>query len=139
MPSYRAALIGCGNISGRHARAYFEQGNVQLVAACDINPENLNITCDQLNISGRYASHQDLFRHEREIDLVSVCTYPKVHAEQTIAAANAGAKAVLCEKPMCLSLDDADAHDPRLPSEQHSACHCPSPPTEPQLQQGAQF
>ena len=109
MPSYRAALIGCGGISGRHARAYLEQGGVQLVAACDINPENLNRTSDQFNISGRYASHRELFSHERDIDLVSVCTYPKVHAEQTIAAANAGAKGVLCEKPMCLSLDDADA------------------------------
>lgn len=108
MPSYRAALIGCGNISGRHARAYLAQGNVELVAACDINPENLNRTCDELEIPGRYASHQDLFRHERDIDLVSVCTFPKVHAEQTIAAANAGAKGVLCEKPMCLSLDEAD-------------------------------
>ena len=109
MLSYRAALIGCGNISGRHARAYLEQGNVQLVAACDVNPENLNRTCDQLNIPGRYASHQDLFEYESDIDLVSVCTYPMVHAEQTIAAANAGAKAVLCEKPMCLSLDEADS------------------------------
>ncbi len=108
MPSYRAALIGCGNISGRHARAYLTQGNVELVAACDINPENLNRTCDELKIPGRYASHQDLFRREAGIDLVSVCTFPKVHAEQTIAAANAGAKAVLCEKPMCLSLEEAD-------------------------------
>ena len=109
MTTYRAALIGCGNISGRHARAYLEQGNVQLVAACDINPENLDKTCDQLNIPGRYASHQDLFEHESVVDLVSVCTYPKLHAEQTIAAANAGARGVLCEKPMCLSLDEADA------------------------------
>ena len=108
MPSYKAALIGCGNISGRHAKAYLEQGNVDLVAACDINPENLNRTCDEFSIPGRYASHQDLFRHERGVDLVSVCTYPKVHAEQTIAAANAGAKGVLCEKPMCLSLHEAD-------------------------------
>lgn len=108
MPSYRAALIGCGNISGRHARAYLTQGNVELVAACDINPENLNRTCDELKIPCRYASHQDLFRREAGIDLVSVCTFPKVHAEQTIAAANAGAKGVLCEKPMCLSLDEAD-------------------------------
>ncbi|MDE3001132.1 MAG: Gfo/Idh/MocA family oxidoreductase [Gemmatimonadota bacterium] len=108
MPFYRAALIGCGNISGRHARAYLEQGNVELVAACDINPENLDKTCDEFSIPGRYASHQDLFRHERDVDLISVCTYPKVHAEQTIAAANAGAKGVLCEKPMCLSLDEAD-------------------------------
>ncbi len=109
MPSYRAALIGCGNISGRHARAYQAQGNVELVAACDINPENLNRTCDELEIPGRYASHQDLFSDEPDVDLVSVCTFPKVHAEQTIAAANAGAKGVLCEKPMCLSLDEADA------------------------------
>ncbi len=108
MPSYRAALIGCGNISGRHARAYLAQGNVELVAACDFNPENLNRTCDELEIPGRYASHQDLFKHEAGIDLVSVCTFPNVHAEQTIAAANAGAKGVLCEKPMCLSLDEAD-------------------------------
>ncbi|MDE2890843.1 MAG: Gfo/Idh/MocA family oxidoreductase [Gemmatimonadota bacterium] len=108
MPSYRAALIGCGNISGRHARAYLAQGNVELVAACDINPENLNRTCDELEIPGRYASHQDLFKHEAGIDLVSVCTFPNVHGEQTIAAANAGAKGVLCEKPMCLSLDEAD-------------------------------
>ena len=108
MSSYRAVLIGCGNVSGRHARAYLAQGNVELVAACDVNPDNLSRTCDELNIPGRYASHQDLFRHERGVDLVSVCTYPKVHAEQTIAAANAGAKAVLCEKPMCLSLDEAD-------------------------------
>lgn len=109
MPTYRAAIIGCGNISGRHARAYLDQGNVELVAACDINPQTLNKTCDELNIPGRYASHQDLFEHEADVDLVSVCTYPKVHAEQTIAAANAGAKGVLCEKPMCLSLDEADA------------------------------
>ena len=109
MATYRAALIGCGNISGRHARAYLEQGNVQLVAACDINRENLYRTCDELNIPGRYASHQDLFEHESVVDLVSVCTYPKLHAEQTIAAANAGARGVLCEKPMCLSLDEADA------------------------------
>ena len=109
MPTYRAALIGCGNISGRHARAYVDQGNVELVAACDINPVTLNKTCDELNIPGRYVSHQDLFEHESDIDLVSVCTYPKAHAEQTIAAANAGAKGVLCEKPMCLSLDEADA------------------------------
>ncbi|MDA0745533.1 MAG: Gfo/Idh/MocA family oxidoreductase [bacterium] len=106
---YRAALIGCGGISYRHAKAYLEQGNVELVAACDINPENLKKVCDEFNIPGRYASHEDLFQKEKNIHLVSICTYPKAHAEQTIAAATAGAKAVLCEKPMCLGLDNADA------------------------------
>lgn len=109
MSEYRAALIGCGGISSRHARAYLEQGNVELVAACDINPENLNKRCDEFGIPARYTDHRELFEREKDIHLVSVCTYPKAHAEQTVAAAEAGAKAVLCEKPMCLGLDEADA------------------------------
>jgi len=104
---YRAALIGCGGISYRHARAYLEQGNVEIVAACDISEENLNKVCDEFDISSRYTSHETLLR-EQEVDLVSVCTYPKAHAEQTIAAAKSGVKAVLCEKPMCLGLGEAD-------------------------------
>jgi UDP-N-acetyl-2-amino-2-deoxyglucuronate dehydrogenase len=106
-PKYRAALIGCGGISYRHAKAYLEQGNVDIVAACDINEENLNKVCDEFDISARYADHETLF-NEQDIDLVSVCTYPKAHAEQTIASAKAGTKAVLCEKPMCLGLGEAD-------------------------------
>ena len=106
-PKYRAALIGCGGISYRHAQAYLEQGNVDIVAACDINNENLNKVCDEFDISARYPDHETLL-NEKDIDLVSVCTYPKAHAEQTIASAKAGAKAVLCEKPMCLGLGEAD-------------------------------
>jgi predicted dehydrogenase len=107
--SYRAAIIGCGGISRRHVQAFQEQGNVRIVAACDINSDSMNAVCDDLGIRGRYLSHEDLFKRERGIDLVSICTYPKAHAAQTVAAAEAGAKAILCEKPMCLSLDEADA------------------------------
>lgn len=107
--SYRAAIIGCGGISRRHVQAFQEQGNVKIVAACDISSDNLNAVCDEGKIRGRYLSHEDLFKRERDLDLVSICTYPKAHAAQTVAAAEAGAKAVLCEKPMCLSLGEADA------------------------------
>lgn len=106
---YRVALIGCGGISHWHAKGYLDQGNVKIVAACDINQENLNRVCDQYQIPGRYPSHEALFDREKGLDLVSICTYPKAHAAQTIAAANAGARAVLCEKPMCLGVDEAEA------------------------------
>ena len=106
--TYRASLIGCGGISHRHAKAFLEQGNVKIVAACDINADSLNKVCDEYKIRGNYLSHEDLFGRERGIDLVSICTYPKAHAEQVVAAAEAGAKAILCEKPMCLTLDEAD-------------------------------
>ncbi len=106
---YRAALIGCGGISARQATAYLEQGNVELVAGCDINPDNLSQRCDEFEIPGRYTSHEALFEAEKGLDFVSICTYPKAHAEQTIAAAAAGVRGVMCEKPMCISLNEADA------------------------------
>jgi UDP-N-acetyl-2-amino-2-deoxyglucuronate dehydrogenase len=119
--SYRAAIIGCGGISRRHVQAFHEQGNVKIVAACDISTDSMNAVCDENKIKGRYLSHEDLFKRERGIDLVSICTYPKAHADQVVAAAEAGAKAILCEKPMCLTLDEADAmieackkHDTKL-------------------------
>ncbi len=105
---YRAALIGCGGISHRHAKAFIEQGNTEIVAACDINSDSLKKVCSEYGIPGSYLSHEDLFKRERGIDLVSICTYPKAHAEQTVAAAAAGAKAILCEKPMCLTLGEAE-------------------------------
>jgi len=42
------------------------------------------------------------------VDAVFICSPTHLHAEMTIAAANAG-KHVLCDKPMCLSSTDADA------------------------------
>jgi UDP-N-acetyl-2-amino-2-deoxyglucuronate dehydrogenase len=109
MSTYRAALIGCGRISHRHAKAFLAQGNVEIVAGCDINAENLQQVCDEYGIPGRYADYQEMLAQEPNLDLISVCTYPKFHAEHTIAAAQSGAKGVLCEKPMCLGVDEAQA------------------------------
>jgi predicted dehydrogenase len=106
---YRAALIGCGNISHRHARAFLEQGNVDIVAACDINKDHLDQVCDEFEIPNRYVDHVTMLAKEKDIDLISVCTYPRVHAEHTINSARAGVRGVLCEKPMCLGVDEAQA------------------------------
>jgi hypothetical protein len=43
------------------------------------------------------------------VDVVAICTPPSFHAEQVIAACESGKKAVLCEKPLCTSLEEARA------------------------------
>lgn len=43
------------------------------------------------------------------IDIVAICSPAAFHAEQAIAALRSGAKAVLIEKPMCGSLEEANA------------------------------
>ena len=42
-------------------------------------------------------------------DIVSVCTWHLLHPAPTIAAAQAGVKAVICEKPMAIGMEAADS------------------------------
>ena len=53
-----------------------------------------------------YAAFQGLLDNE-EVELVAVATPSHLHAQHTIAALEAG-KAVVCEKPMAATLDEAD-------------------------------
>ena len=46
--------------------------------------------------------------NDPEIDLIDICLPTDQHAKYTVLAANAG-KHVICEKPMALSLDEADS------------------------------
>jgi len=45
---------------------------------------------------------------KENLDLVSVCTWPPLHADGVVAAAQAKAKGIVCEKPMTNSLGEAD-------------------------------
>jgi predicted dehydrogenase len=42
------------------------------------------------------------------VDVVAICSPPDRHAEQVLAAVAAGARAVLCEKPLATTVDDAE-------------------------------
>jgi predicted dehydrogenase len=54
-----------------------------------------------------YASVEELFAAGVP-DVVSVCVWHRLHAPITVAAAAAGARAVICEKPMAASLAEVD-------------------------------
>jgi myo-inositol 2-dehydrogenase/D-chiro-inositol 1-dehydrogenase len=41
------------------------------------------------------------------IDIVAVCSPPQFHAEQVVAACRAGKRAILCEKPLATSAEEA--------------------------------
>jgi predicted dehydrogenase len=82
--------------------------NVEIVALCDITPENLQ---EGLRICGPktqgYAYHRDMLEKHPELDAVIVIVPEYKHAEITLHALEAG-KHVLCEKPMATHLADAD-------------------------------
>ena len=119
MPTYRAAVIGCGRagtspgvaeghaIGYHHARGYQANEQVRLVAAADVDPANLAAFAKTFGVPATYQDYQQMLETEHP-DLVSVCTWPPLHPEMVIAAARAGVKGVLCEKPMALGLGEAD-------------------------------
>jgi predicted dehydrogenase len=69
-------------------------------------PGNLEAFCDEYGIAGRYLDHQEMLA-QAELDVVSVCVWPHLHARMVIDAAQAGVRAIHCEKPMALTWGDA--------------------------------
>ena len=96
----RFALTGCGRIARRHAQHI--QHNGVLAAVCDTVKEKADELAQAYNAKSYYHI-EDLLRHEKNIDIVSICTPNGLHAHHSILALKAGCN-VLCEKPMAISL-----------------------------------
>ena len=108
MDKLKVAVIGNGGISGVHLRGYSLNPDVELYALCDINEKNLKRRAEEYGVTRLYADKDEMLRELPEIDAVSVCTWNAAHAECAIAALNAG-KHVLCEKPMAMTVEEAEA------------------------------
>ena len=105
---YRVGIIGCGGIGTRYATAFQQLGDrAEVVAACDILEDKVNAFVAQFEIPSAYTDMQQMLSKE-SLDIVGVTTHNREHVEPTIAAAGAGAKAILCEKPMALNMREAD-------------------------------
>ena len=105
---YRVGIIGCGGIGTRYATAFQQLGDrAELVAACDILEDKVNAFVARFEIPSAYTDMQQMLSKE-SLDIVGVTTHNREHVEPTIAAAGAGAKAILCEKPMALNMREAD-------------------------------
>ena len=98
-------LIGCGDISQKRvAPALVELDNSTLVSVARADYSKAEKFAHEFGAAKWFKDWQDLVKDE-EIDAVYVSTPVFVHAEQTIAAAEAG-KHVLCEKPMAIDRFD---------------------------------
>ncbi len=91
-----------------HAAAYQTTPDFTLVAAANRNAETLNAFGARRGVQALYTDFRQLLREE-QLDVVSVCTQSPEKAEITIAAAEAGVKAIVVEKAFATSMAEADA------------------------------
>jgi scyllo-inositol 2-dehydrogenase (NAD+) len=98
-------LIGVGRMGRVYADDLaYRVPQANLLAAADINPD-AEAHVRALGVPRWYPHYQDLIG-DRDIDAVAVVTPTSTHREIIVAAARAG-KAVFCEKPLSVSLDEA--------------------------------
>ncbi len=101
----KVAIVGAGFIGEIHANSYNQINNANIVAIVD-NVEEKGKRFAKKFGANFYTSLDDLIKNE-DIDSIDICTPTFLHPEMAIKAANAG-KNVFCEKPLALSLEEAD-------------------------------
>ncbi len=123
----RYALIGCGRISTNHIKAALNN-KLTIAAVCDILPEHMETLLakhglEQDGAIRRYTDYKQMIQ-ENDLELVSIATESGLHAQIALYCIERGIH-VIIEKPMAMSLQDADRII-RLSEEKHvkvCACH----------------
>ena len=113
MARLKFALLGCGRISKKHVEALINnKDEAELVAVYDII-EALAIDKKDQYESGMedsdvkvYTDYNE-FLNDKNIDIVTIATISGYHAQQAIDCLNHD-KHILIEKPMALTIEDAD-------------------------------
>ena len=123
---YRACLVGCGRMgatiddemAGRpesflwipysHAAAAVACDRTDLVAVSDVIPEKAETARQRYNAQNAYTDYREMIEKEQP-DIVCVATRPPQRAEVAIFAADHGVKGIYAEKPLCCSMQEADA------------------------------
>ena len=121
------ALIGCGRISTNHIKAAVNN-QLEIVAVCDVLPEKMEELLGKHGLEKdtsihRYADYKEMLEKEKP-ELVSIATESGIHAEIALHCIEKGVH-VIIEKPMAMSMDDANQIIQRSEEKnvKVSACH----------------
>lgn len=109
MQRLRVGIVGCGEVTQiMHLPSLHQLSEQFAVAAlCDVSDTVLQAVGEQWRVAKRYRDYRDLLAQD-DVDAVLVANPDAYHAEVALAAIAAG-KHVLIEKPMCVTLREADA------------------------------
>ena len=105
-PEVRVALVGCGRISQNHFDAIGAVEGLRLSAVCDVLPERARAVGERLGVPW-FTAYEVMLR-EAPADVVTIATPSGLHSTHGALAAKAG-KHVISEKPMAITLAQADA------------------------------
>ena len=113
------AVIGCGKavegqvgwaIGHMHGGGYRNCGSDVRLLGVDLDPDNLNAFGDKFEVAAedRFLG-TDLLYASVVPDVVSICTWPGLHAPMALEAMDKGVKGLIIEKPLALNVGEINA------------------------------
>jgi predicted dehydrogenase len=102
----KVGLIGGGGIVDAHIRGYRAYADlIEVTAVADVIDETARRRAAELGAAA-YTDFRQMIL-EADLDAVDICLPHHLHAEAIVSAAQAG-KHILCEKPLCLTVEQAN-------------------------------
>src|SRR3990170_2164592 len=102
----RVGLVGSQFISTIHAESLQRCADAQIVAAASPTESHLRTFAERFSIPRWFTDWRQMLTLD-ELDLIVIGAPNDLHHDIAIAAAQSG-KHVVCEKPLCMKLAEAD-------------------------------
>lgn len=103
MRLFRAGIIGTGFIGKVHIETLRRLGNVEVVALAD--KFNADKSAEELSVPRSFSDYKQMI-DTMDLDMVHICTPNNTHYEIAMYAMEHKVN-VLCEKPMCTTIEEA--------------------------------
>jgi predicted dehydrogenase len=108
MDKLRIAVIGCGWAGERHVLAFQALSDrAEIVALVDNDRDYLDVKAAEWDIPDFCTDYREVLER-KDVHAVSLCLPHNIHADVAVASAQAG-KHILCEKPIAVTLKEADS------------------------------
>ena len=123
MKKYNVGIIGYGWASTAHIAAINASPHAQVTAIYSSRPLNDAELSAEWGSPIKSYTDLDAMLTDKELHVVSICSYPYQHKEQAVRAAQAG-KHVIIEKPLSLSWEDCLAIEEAVKKAGVKSCVC---------------
>ncbi|MGK0187886.1 MAG: putative dehydrogenase [Verrucomicrobiales bacterium] len=102
----KIGLVGTGGIAQSYREAFLRVGAAELIAVADADPSRVKTAPEVWGCPG-YASAEEMFDANKELEAIIICTPPNTHESISCAALDRGIH-VLCEKPLSTTSASAE-------------------------------
>lgn len=107
MGKLKVCIVGCGRISTLHAKGYEDHQDAYIYAVCDTSKKKAKEKAKEWGAEKVYTDYAQVLA-DASIDVIELLIPHHLHCKMTIQACEAG-KHVAVQKPMAMSLEEADA------------------------------